>query len=189
MSVREFNVSTKCRGIVVIVSRPIGDDVVAPVIKHFAMRIRKAVSDVALKLSTPWLPTINRPIAIPYRSPTRLHLRPMKYSVTQIDRASRLECHRVGLMMRIRRVEPVEDALHQLPFSITIGVPRIPQIRRLHHHHPILIKLEPCGAVQVIQKGRALRRLSISPNIKNQQLVPLFTQGTPLRIVFPCRNP
>src|SRR2546422_142884 len=83
-----------------VVPGRVGHQVVAPVIERAAVRIGEAVGDVALEFARARFEAVNRGIGVAHRrAPRRLHLRAMKYTVAQINRATGVQHERVSRVM------------------------------------------------------------------------------------------
>ena len=173
----------------VLVVRAVGDDVGAPVVEDFAVRIGEAIGDVALEPPGARLPAIDGAVHIAHRPPRGLDLRAVKDAVAQVDRAAGFQGHRVGLVMGIRGVEAVEHALHELAFAVAIRVARKPQLRRLHDDHAVFGKLKAGRAIEVVEESRALGRLAVRAEVEDEELVAVFAPRRALGVILPRGHP
>src|SRR5689334_21252479 len=75
-----IDVSAEGRSEIGIVPGRVSDQIIPPIIKSAAMRIRKMVSHVCLELARARFKSINRGILISQRTGCRFHLRAVKHT-------------------------------------------------------------------------------------------------------------
>src|SRR4051812_34192022 len=92
--------------------------------------------------------------------------------------------------MRIGGVHSVQNALSPIGFAITIGIAKEQDVRSLNENNAVLVKLKTGGAVQVVNKVRALVGLAVAICIfKDEEAVALFAVGSAFRIIEPGSDP
>ena len=177
------------RAEIVPVAGRVREDVVAPVVPHFAVRVHEAVGRVFFDLHRPRLEAPRDGIAVPERPGGRLDLCAVKHAVARINRARGIGVERVGRVVRVRAVHAHEHALLFARFAV-LADGHEPQIRRLHHEHAVLVKREAGRAVEIVEEGRAFVRFAVAVGVlENEQLVAVFAQGLALGIVLPRGDP
>ena len=136
------------------------------------------------------LVAVDRTVHIAHRAVQRLDIRAMENAVAEIHRAARLVADRIRLVMRVRRVEAMHDAFLPIRLPVAVRVAHEPHVRRLHHEHAVLIKLEAGRAIQPVGERRALRELpGLRVNVEHEQLVHALIRRRRLGIRRPRGNP
>jgi hypothetical protein len=143
--------------IVVGVAGGVGDQVVAPVVEHPAVRIGEAIGRVAHEFSGFRFVAVDRAVDVADRAVEGFHAAAVEDSVTQIDRAAGLQTKRVGGVVGIRRIDAMQYALAEIRLAVAIRVAEEPEVGCLHHQHAIAIELEPGRAIEAIGEGGDFR--------------------------------
>ena len=183
-------VAAEGRAEVVRISGGIGDEVVAPVVKHASVRIGEAVGHVAHEFSSVRLVAVNGTIGIAHGAEVGFHIGAVEHAIAEINGSAGLEAHRVRLVVRVRGIEAVEHALLRIGLAVAIGIAQEPQIRRLHDEHTVFVKLESGRAIEAIGKHRGLDRLAgFGIEIEYDQFIEDLGRGCGFRIVRPCGDP
>ena len=147
-----INVTAEGRAKITVVARGVGDEVVAPVIEDAAMRIGEIVGDVGFKFSGARLKTVDGGVVVSHRAEGGFDVGAVEDAVAEINRAARVQTEGVGGVVRIGGVHAHEDPLDRP--GVAVDFRHVPQIRRLHEQHAVLVKLETGRRVQIIHEMR-----------------------------------
>ncbi len=96
----------------------------------------------------------------------------------------------IGRMMRICRVDAVEDTFLDVGFVVAVCVFQKEDVRSHRHQHSAIPEFESRWIVQTVRERNATISFSVAVVVgKNQQLVVHFLPRIPVRIGGPCRHP
>ena len=172
-------------------ARSIDDDVLPPRIEGVSVRVGEAVGDVHVELLSSRFVAEDRAILYAARwSPRRFDLRLMERSLLEVDRAARIEHKTVRRVMRVGRVETVDEPLLHVVLVIAVGVLEEHKARPLSHQHASTPELKAGDVVQVSGEGLANVRTAVVVGVlKNEQAVVHRGGRLPVRIRRPRRHP
>src|SRR6266436_10120306 len=96
----------------------------------------------------------------------------MERPFVEIERPAWIEDKRVDRMMRIGRIEAVEDQLANVRLIVAIGILQIHHVRLLRDDHAAAVKLDSRGQIKLVGKYRLLVSFSVAVGVfKDQNLV------------------
>ena len=189
--VREFEIAGEERRVIRHRARPIDDDVLTPCIEGMSVRVGEAVGDVDIKLLRSRFVAEDRAILHAARwTPRRFDLCLMERSLLEVDRSARIEDEAVRRVMRVGRVEAMDQPLLHVVLVVAVGVLEEHEARPLSHEDASAPELEAGDVVQVSGKRDALVRAAVVVGVlKNQQAVVHRRGRLPVRIRRPRRHP
>ena len=111
MLLRVIEMPGEERAVIRIAPVPSYDKILPPMVPGVAVRIGEGIGHVGLELLSPRLVAIDAGIDVAERGgPRGLDLRVHEGSLLEIERPARIEREAVGRVMRVGRVDAVEDA-------------------------------------------------------------------------------
>ena len=120
----------------------------------------------------------------------RLDVGAVENAVAQVHRTAGFVADRIRFVMRVRRIQTVQNALLGVGPSTAFAVSHKPKVRRLHHQHPVLVELKTGGTIETIGPGRHLCGLArFGIQIDDQQLVEHLGRGRVFGIIGPRSHP
>ena len=183
-------VATEGRGEVVGVAGGVGDDVIAPVVKHAPVRIGEAVGHIAVKAIRARLVAIDRAVHIAHGAFECLDVGAVEDTIAEIHGTAGFIADGIGFVMRICGIQTVNNALFPVAFAIAIRVADIPHVGGLHDEHTIFIKLKTSGAVQTVKEGGAFREFAgLGVDVEDQELVEDLGGRGGFRVARPGGHP
>src|SRR5262249_26026659 len=136
-------------------ARAVDYDILPPAIENVAVRIRKAERDIGIERLRPRLVAIDAGVGIAKRLvPGRFNLRLVEGALLEVERAARIKGEAVGGVMRVGRVEAMQQPDANISFVVAIGVFKKNEVRRLGNNHAAAPKLEAGWIVEVVSKRR-----------------------------------
>ena len=178
------------RSKIIGVARGIRDEIVAPVIENSAVRIGEAVRHVATKLSCHRLIAKNGAVCVANWTIKRLNVGAVKNAVAQVHRAAGFVADRVRFVMRVSRIQAVQNALLGVGPSTPFAVSHKPKVRRLHDQHPVLVELKTRRTIKSISPRGDLGGLArFGIQIDHQKLVEHLGRRRVFGIIGPRSYP
>ncbi len=108
----------------------------------------------------------------------------------EIEPTTRIEHEAVGRVVRIGRVEAVQDAHAHVGLVVAVGVLQEDQIGRHGHVHAAVPEFESGRVVQMVGEGRTLVGLAVTVGVfQDEQLVVHLLLRLPVRIAGPGGHP
>jgi hypothetical protein len=102
-----------------MVAGRVGDEVVAPAVKHAPMRIDPGEKRVHLKFAGARFKPVGRSVPVAQRAGHGFDLGAMKHPVAQVNAAKRVQRQRIGRVMRISRIQPHQHPLDPIRPPVT----------------------------------------------------------------------
>ena len=154
------------------------------------MGIGESVGHVAQEPAGARLIAVDGAIHIAHRAGDGFHIGPVKDTIAEIDGTAGFIADGIGLVVRVRSIEAMNDPLLPVSLPIAVSVAHEPHVRRLHDEHAILIELEAGRAVQSVEEGGAFGELAcLRINVEHDELVEVRRCGSRLRIRRPYGDP
>ena len=186
----EVDVTAERRREIVGVAGGIGDEVVAPIVEDFAVRVGETVGNVSLESVGQRLESIEGAVGVPNRAGGGFDLRAMEHTVAKIGGTAGIAHHRVGRVVRVGGIDAVENALFKVGVIVSFSRFHIPQIRRLHEQNAVLVKGETGRAVQAVDEMCDFVGVTGALGVfKNKNAVTDFVIRGALRVGAPRGNP
>jgi len=113
---------------VVRIARGVGDDVIAPVVEHTAMRVGEAIRHIAVEAARARLVAIDRAVHIAHGSLQSFHIRAVEDAIAEIQGTAGFIADRVRFMMRVSGIKAMHDAFLPVAFAIAIRVAHEPHV-------------------------------------------------------------
>ena len=173
-------------------TRPVRRKLIAPLIKHVAMRVR-ANREMKIDVKGRRIPLVHsrttraKPLR---RPPRRFKVLGVKNSPRKIKSPPRTHHKRIGRVMGICRVQTMKNSLTHISTIVPVRVLQEPDVRCHRHQHTTVPKFKTRRIMQPVGKRHTTIRNAIRILVrKNQQLVIHRLQRIPVRIRRPCRHP
>ena len=178
------------RGVVRVGAGAVVDEVLAPAVEDVAVGVGEAVGDVALDLAGAGFEPPDAGVVVAMHAVVALDLRLVERALLEVERAVRGQDEAVGGVVRVGRVEPVQELLADVGLVVAVGVLEEQQVGGHGHEHAAVPELEAGRVVQVV--GEDLRAVGLAVAVgvlQDQQLVVHRLLGLPVRIGRPGGDP
>ncbi len=156
-----------------------------------SVRIGETVGHVGFEFLSARLVAINAGVGIAQHGrPRRFNGRVHERAFLEVERSARIEGEAVGGVMRVGRVDAVEDADSRVAMIAAGAVLEKHHIGRFGQQHAAVVELEACRAMQMVGENRAFVGVASALGVfENQELIVHFLFRLPVRIGRPGGHP
>ena len=188
---RVIEVPGEERAVVRVGSRAVDDDIPAPFVEDVAMRVGEAEADVDARLLRPRVVAEDGAVGDALgRAVGRLELAVVEGAFLEVNRPARIGGEAVGRVVRVGRIEAVEDPLADIRLAVVVGVFEEQQVRGLSHEDSAVVELEAGRVVQVVGEDGHLVGDAVAVGVlEYQELVVLRLLRFDVRIRRPDGDP
>ena len=141
--------------------RAVVGELVAPLVEDVAVGVG-ADGEVELDLERPRIEPMHAGRGGTHRPRRRLHRRDVEHAPRPVEPAVGADEHRVGGMVRVGAVEPLEHAELEVCLAVAVGVLEEPDLRKRRHQHPPAPELEAGDAVEAVGERHAAVRHAVA---------------------------